>query len=139
MAAITAVLSLLHAGDEVIIPTNVYGGTYRVLAKVFDHFGIGYKVVDTQDLTAVEAAIGPHTAATLVESPANPLMTITDLAAISQIAHKHGLLSIVDNTFMTPYLQRPLELGADIVLHSATKYLGGHSDVVAGLVVVSNK
>ena len=136
MAAITAVLSLLHAGDEVIIPTNVYGGTYRVLDKVFNHFGITYRVVDTTDLDAVEAAIGPATKAALIESPANPLMTVTDLAAVSEIAHRHGLLSIVDNTFMTPYLQRPLELGADIVLHSATKYLGGHSDVVAGLVVV---
>ena len=139
MAAITAVLSLLHAGDEVIIPTNVYGGTYRVLDRVFNHFGITYRVVDTTDLAAVEAAISPATKAALIESPANPLMTVTDLAAVSEIAHRHGMLSIVDNTFMTPYLQRPLELGADIVLHSATKYLGGHSDVVAGLVVVKSQ
>lgn len=139
MAAITAVLSLLKTGDEVLIPTNVYGGTYRVLAQVFNHFGIGYRVVDTTDLEAFEAAISPATRAVLIESPANPLMTITDLEAVSTIAHAHGLLVVVDNTFMTPYLQRPLELGADIVVHSATKYLGGHSDLVAGLVVVSTE
>lgn len=139
MAAITAVLSLLSAGDEVIIPTNVYGGTYRVLNQVFNRFGLTFRVVDTTDPANVEAAIGPHTAATLVESPANPLMTVTDLAAVSRVAHEHGLLSIVDNTFMTPYLQRPLELGADVVVHSATKYLGGHSDVVAGLAVVASQ
>lgn len=139
MAAITAVLSLLSAGDEVIIPTNVYGGTYRVLNQVFNRFNLTFRVVDTTDPANVEAAIGPNTKATLVESPANPLMTITDLAEISRIAHEHGLLSIVDNTFMTPYLQRPLELGADIVVHSATKYLGGHSDVVAGLAVVASQ
>lgn len=139
MAAITAVLSLLHAGDEVLIPTNVYGGTYRVLSRVFDHFAIGYRVVDTSSPHNFEREIRPTTKAVLVESPANPLMTITDLAAIAAVAREHGVLSIVDNTFMTPYLQRPLELGADIVLHSATKYLGGHSDLVAGLVVVSTQ
>ena len=137
MAAITAVLSLLNQGDEVIIPTNVYGGTYRVLDKVFNHFGITYRIVDTTQPYEFEHAIGPRTRAVLVESPANPLMSVTDLAAIADVAREHNVLSIVDNTFMTPWLQRPLELGADIVLHSATKYLGGHSDVVAGLVVVS--
>lgn len=137
MAAITAVLSLLNQGDEVIIPTNVYGGTYRMLDKVFNHFGITYRMVDTIQPYEFEHAIGPRTRAVLVESPANPLMSVTDLAAIADVAREHNVLSIVDNTFMTPWLQRPLELGADIVLHSATKYLGGHSDVVAGLVVVS--
>jgi cystathionine beta-lyase len=137
MAAITAVLSLLSQGDEVIIPTNVYGGTYRVLDKVFNHFGITYRMVDTTQPYEFEHAIGPRTRAVLVESPANPLMSVTDLAAIADVAREHNVLSVVDNTFMTPWLQRPLELGADIVLHSATKYLGGHSDVVAGLVVVS--
>lgn len=137
MAAITAVLSLLNQGDEVIIPTNVYGGTYRVLDKVFNHFGITYRIVDTTQPYEFEHDIGPRTRAVLVESPANPLMSVTDLAAIADVAREHNVLSIVDNTFMTPWLQRPLELGADIVLHSATKYLGGHSDVVAGLVVVS--
>ena len=138
MAAITAVLSLFKTGDEVLISSNVYGGTYRVLDKVFKPFGLTYAIVDTSDARAVEAAITPKTAAILVESPANPLMTVTDLGMIAGVAKAHGLLSIVDNTFMTPYLQRPLEQGADIVIHSATKYLGGHSDLVAGLAVVKD-
>lgn len=139
MAATTAVLSLLHSGDRVLISSNVYGGTFRVLAKVFNHFNINYSIADTTDFKAFEDAITPDVKAVMIESPANPLMTVTDIRAISEISHKHNLLVIVDNTFMTPYLQRPLELGADIVVHSATKYLGGHSDVVAGLAVVSTK
>ena len=139
MAAITAVLSLFKSGDEVIISSNVYGGTFRVLDKVFNNFGLLYKIVDTTDPENLGNSITGRTKAILVESPANPLLTITDLAAVSGIAKEHGLLTIVDNTFMTPYLQRPLELGADIVLHSATKYLGGHSDLVAGLVVVKDR
>ncbi len=139
MAATTAVLSLLHSGDRVLISSNVYGGTFRVLDKVFNHFNILYSIADTTDLNTFEQAITPEVRAVMIESPANPLMTVTDIAAVAQIAHQHGLLVIVDNTFMTPYLQRPLELGADIVVHSATKYLGGHSDVVAGLAVVSTK
>lgn len=137
MAAITAVLSLLNSGDRVLISSNVYGGTFRVLDKVFNHFGITYTIADTADLSVFETQITPDTKAVIIESPANPLMTVTDIAAVSEIAHQHGLLVIVDNTFMTPYLQKPLALGADIVVHSATKYLGGHSDVVAGLAVVS--
>ncbi len=139
MAAITAVLSLFKSGDEVIISSNVYGGTFRVLDKVFNNFGLTYKIVDTTDLKNLENNISSRTVAILVESPANPLLTITDLAAVSAIAKGHGLLTIVDNTFMTPYLQRPIELGADIVIHSATKYLGGHSDLVAGLVIVKDR
>ena len=139
MAAITAVLQLFQSGDKVLISSNVYGGTYRVLDKVFKPFGLNYGIVDTSDPAALDAAITEDVAAILVESPANPLMTVTDLAGVSRIAHAHGVLSIVDNTFMTPYLQRPLELGADIVIHSATKYLGGHSDLVAGLVVVRDE
>ena len=138
MAAITAVLSLFRSGDKVLISSNVYGGTYRVLDKVFKQFGLGYGIVDTTDPAAIEAAIAPEVVAILVESPANPLMTVTDLKLVAQIARAHGMLTIVDNTFMTPYLQRPLELGADIIVHSATKYLGGHSDVVAGLAVVKD-
>ena len=139
MAATTAVLSLLHAGDKVLISSNVYGGTFRVLNQVFDHFGITYAIADTTDGAAFEAAITPDVKAVMIESPANPLMTVTDIALIADISHRHDLLVIVDNTFMTPYLQKPLSLGADIVVHSATKYLGGHSDVVAGLAVVSTK
>ncbi|MDD6882481.1 MAG: PLP-dependent aspartate aminotransferase family protein [Eubacteriales bacterium] len=138
MAAITAVLSLFRAGDRILISSNVYGGTYRVLDKVFRQFDIRYGIVDTTDLSALESAIAPDVKAILVESPANPLMTVTDLAAVSALAKGYGILSIVDNTFMTPYLQQPLKLGADIVIHSATKYLGGHSDLVAGLVLVNS-
>lgn len=139
MAATTAVLSLLGSGDRVLISSNVYGGTFRVLDKVFDHFGITYTISDTTDPAAFERDITPDVKAVMIESPANPLMTVTDIKAVADISHKHGLLVIVDNTFMTPYLQKPLDLGADIVVHSATKYLGGHSDVVAGLAVVSTK
>jgi cystathionine beta-lyase len=139
MAAITAVLSLFKSGDKIIISSNVYGGTFRVLDKVFNNFEITYSIEDTTDLKQLETKITPDVKAIYIESPANPLMTITDLKAVSELAHKHGLLSIVDNTFMTPYLQRPIEHGADIVLHSATKYLGGHSDLVAGLAVVNDE
>ena len=139
MAAITAVLSLLQSGDRVLISSNVYGGTFRVLDKVFDHFGITYTIADTANIANYEAQITADVKAVIIESPANPLMTVTDIAAVAQVSHQHGLLVIVDNTFMTPYLQKPLELGADIVVHSATKYLGGHSDVVAGLAVVSSE
>ena len=139
MAAITAVLSLFRTGDTVLISSNVYGGTFRVLDKIFKNFGIGYSIEDTTNLKALEDRITPDVKAILVESPANPLLTVTDLAAVAEIARKHGILTIVDNTFMTPYLQRPIELGADIVIHSATKYLGGHSDVVAGLAVVNDR
>ena len=138
MAAITAVLSLFSTGDRILISSNVYGGTFRVLDKVFNHFGISYSIEDTTDIKGLEDKITDDVRAILVESPANPLLTVTDLGAVSRLVAKHGILSIVDNTFMTPYLQRPLELGADIVIHSATKYLGGHSDVVAGLVAVND-
>ncbi|QIB67975.1 PLP-dependent transferase [Aminipila butyrica] len=139
MAAITAVLSLFKAGDKVIISSNVYGGTFRVLDKIFKNFGIGYSIEDTTDLDGLDQSITADVKAIYVESPANPLMTVTDLKAVSAITKRHGILSIVDNTFMTPYLQRPIESGADIVIHSATKYLGGHSDLIAGLVVANNK
>lgn len=139
MAAISTVLMLFSAGDEVIVSNNVYGGTYRVLDKVFKKLGITSKFVDTSVKDDVIANITENTKAIFFETPTNPLMTITDIREISSIAKEHGILSIVDNTFMTPYFQRPIELGADIVVHSATKYLGGHSDVVAGLVVVNDE
>ncbi len=137
MAATTAVLSLFEKGSRVVISSNVYGGTFRVLDKVFKNFGINYTISDTTDLEAFENDITDDVKAIMIESPANPLMTVTDIKAVAEIAHKHGALVIVDNTFMTPYLQKPLSLGADIVVHSATKYLGGHSDVVGGLAVVN--
>ena len=139
MAAITAVLQLFKSGDRILISSNVYGGTYRVLDKVFKQFGLTYDYVDTSDIASIEAAITDDVRAILVETPANPLMTVTDLRMVSSIAKARGIWHIVDNTFMTPYLQRPLELGADIVIHSATKYLGGHSDLVAGLAVVRSE
>lgn len=139
MAALTAVLSLFKSGDKIIISSNVYGGTFRVLDKIFKNFNISYSIEDTTDLEGLDKKITDDVKAILVETPANPLLTITDLEGIAKIAIKHGILSILDNTFMTPYLQRPIEQGIDIVVHSATKYLGGHSDVVAGLAVVHNK
>ncbi|MFA6728800.1 MAG: PLP-dependent aspartate aminotransferase family protein [Prevotella sp.] len=139
MAAITAILSLFKSGDRIIISSNVYGGTFRVLDKIFLNFGIKYSIEDTTDLKSLNNKIGPDVKAILIESPANPLMSITDINGISKITREHGIYTIVDNTFMTPYLQRPLDLGADIVVHSATKYLGGHSDLIAGLVVVNSK
>ena len=138
MAAITAVLSLFRAGEKVLISSNVYGGTYRVLDRVFSAFDLRYAIADTNDLSLLEKEITPDVKAILVESPANPLMTITDIQGVAELAKRHEVLTIVDNTFITPYLQKPLTLGADIVLHSGTKYLGGHSDVIAGLVAVKD-
>lgn len=135
LAAITTVLFLFNAGDRILISSNVYGGTFRLLDKVFLRFGLNYSVVDTSDLKAVEEALTRDVRAVLIETPANPLLTITDIEAVSTLVRGRGILTIVDNTFMTPYLQQPLLLGADIVVHSATKYLAGHSDVIAGLVV----
>ena len=139
MAAITAVLFLFKAGDKLLLSRNVYGGTFRVLDRVFRDFGLTYEMVDTSDLNVLESKISPQVKGLLIESPANPLLTVTDIAAAAAVAHRHGLLTIVDNTFMTPYLQRPLALGADVVVHSATKYLGGHSDLVAGLAVAGDE
>lgn len=139
LAAINTVLSLFKSGDKLVVSDNIYGGTFRILDNVFRNFGITYKIVDTSDLKATEEAIDEDVKAVYVESPANPLLTVTDIAAVSEIAHRHGKLLIVDNTFLTPYLQRPITLGADIVIHSGTKYLGGHSDTISGLVVVNEK
>ena len=139
MAASTAVISLFKSGDKIIISSNVYGGTFRVLDKIFKSFGITYSIEDTSNLKTLEQKITSDVKAIWVESPANPLLTITDLEGVAKLAKKHKILSIVDNTFMTPYIQRPIEKGIDIVVHSATKYLGGHSDLVAGLAVVNDK
>lgn len=138
MAATSSVMMLFSKGDHVILTDDVYGGTFRVISKVLNRFGIEATFVDTGDLTNVEAAIQENTKAIFLETPTNPLLKITDIEAISKFAKEKGLLTIVDNTFMTPYFQQPISLGADIVVHSATKYLGGHSDVVAGLVVVNS-
>ncbi|KYD11074.1 bifunctional cystathionine gamma-lyase/homocysteine desulfhydrase [Heyndrickxia sporothermodurans] len=139
MAAITAVMNLFSSGDHIIATDDVYGGTFRVMTKVLNRFNLDVTFVDTSDLEAVKNAVQPNTKAIYVETPTNPLLKITDIRAVNGIAKEKGLKLIVDNTFSTPYWQNPLDLGADIVLHSATKYLGGHSDVVAGLVVVKDE
>ncbi len=138
MAAITAVLTLFGKGDKILISSNIYGGTYRVLDKVFKNFGLQYEIVDTNDGQEVTGKLDDSVKAIFIETPTNPLMSITDIAKIAALAREKNVLTIVDNTFMTPYLQKPIELGADIVVHSATKYLGGHSDLVAGIVVVNS-
>ncbi|MCP3028867.1 bifunctional cystathionine gamma-lyase/homocysteine desulfhydrase [Halobacillus sp. A5] len=139
MAAITAVMMTFKQGDHVIFTDDVYGGTYRFVSKVINRFGIESSFVDTSETANIEAAITDKTKAVYVETPTNPLLKITDMKKVAELAKSRGLTFIVDNTFSTPYWQNPLEAGADIVIHSATKYLGGHSDVVAGLVVVNSE
>ena len=139
MAAISSVMMLFSKGDHVVLTDDVYGGTYRVITKVLNRFGITATFVDSSDVSKVEEAIEENTKAIFLESPTNPLLKITDIEAVAKLAREKGLLTIVDNTFMTPYFQQPIAQGADIVLHSATKYIGGHSDVVAGLVVVATE
>lgn len=138
MAAIHAVFSLFNSGDHIILTDDVYGGTYRIATKVLSRLGLSSTFVDTTNLEEIEKAVKPNTKALFVETPTNPLLKVTDIAAVSGWAKSRKLLFIVDNTFSTPYWQTPIMLGADIVLHSATKYIGGHSDVVAGLAVVSS-
>lgn len=139
MAAISSVFLLFSAGDHLVVSEDVYGGTFRILTRVLSRFGIEASFVDTTKPELVEAAIKPTTKGIYLETPSNPTLKVTDLQTVCAIAQKHGLLSIVDNTFLTPYYQRPLELGADIVIHSATKFIGGHSDVVAGLAVTRDE
>ena len=138
MAAIDAVIKLLQPGDEVISTNDLYGGTYRIFTKVFASYGITFHFVPMGDIAAVENHINSNTKLLWVETPTNPLMQVIDIKAMSAIAKGNNLLLAVDNTFASPYLQRPLELGADMVMHSATKYLGGHSDVVLGALVVND-
>jgi cystathionine gamma-synthase len=139
MAAEDVVLRTLRAGDHVVIGTDAYGGTFRIVSKVYEPMGITWTSVDLADLDAVRAAMRAETRLVWVETPTNPLLTIVDIAALSAIAHERGARCVVDNTFATPYLQRPLGLGADVVIHSTTKYLGGHSDVVGGFVATSDR
>lgn len=139
MAAITALFMTLNSGDEVIISNNVYGGTFRVLNKVFSNLNINHKVVNTSNLDEIEKNINSKTKIVFIETPTNPLLGITDIESVSKITKEKDVLLVVDNTFMTPYLQKPLDLGADVVIHSATKYLGGHSDLVAGLLIVKDE
>jgi cystathionine beta-lyase len=139
MAAISTAFLLLSAGDHAIVPKNVYGGTFRILTQVLGRFGIEHTFVDTTNLDEVEQAIRPNTKVIYVETPSNPTLAVTDIRAIVALAKAHRCLTFVDNTFMTPVFQRPLELGADLVLHSATKFISGHSDVVAGLAVAGSE
>ncbi|HZP30031.1 MAG TPA: cystathionine gamma-synthase [Acidimicrobiia bacterium] len=138
MAAEDAVFRLLGPGDHVVIPDDAYGGTYRLVSKVLARAGIEWSAVDLTDPAALDAAWRDETRLVWVETPTNPLLTIVDIAAVATAAHARGARVVVDNTFATPYLQRPLELGADVVVHSSTKYLGGHSDVVGGFVAVAD-
>ncbi|WP_251942427.1 bifunctional cystathionine gamma-lyase/homocysteine desulfhydrase [Staphylococcus sp. Marseille-Q5304] len=138
MAAISAVIMLLDEGDHLLINSDVYGGTYRALTKVFTRYGIKVDFIDTTQIDSVESYIKPETKMLYIETPSNPLLRVTDIKKTAEIAKKHNLISVVDNTFMTPYFQNPLTFDIDIVLHSATKYIGGHSDVVAGLVATNN-
>ncbi|PSL49586.1 cystathionine gamma-lyase [Chitinophaga niastensis] len=139
LAATDGVMKLLSPGDEVIATNDLYGGTYRIFTKVFERYGIKFTFIGMEDAKNIEAHITPQTKMIWLETPTNPLLKIIDIAACAQIARKNEIMLCVDNTFASPYLQNPLDLGADIVLHSATKYLGGHSDVVHGVVIVKNE
>ncbi|HEU4476893.1 MAG TPA: aminotransferase class I/II-fold pyridoxal phosphate-dependent enzyme, partial [Pyrinomonadaceae bacterium] len=139
MAAIDATLRLVKAGDHVVVSDNTYGGTFRLFTKVLANYNIEFDFVDTSDALNVESAIKPNTKMVFIETPTNPVMIVTDLKEVSEIAHRSGARVVCDNTFMSPYLQRPLDYGVDIVVHSTTKYLNGHSDGIGGIVVLNNE
>ncbi|HEV2843654.1 MAG TPA: PLP-dependent aspartate aminotransferase family protein, partial [Thermoanaerobaculia bacterium] len=137
MSAIACLMTAVQAGDHVVVSRNVYGGTYRYFTRVLERYGLRFSWVDTTDLAAVAAALEPTTRMVYLETPTNPVMDITDIAAVAEIAHAHGAKVAVDNTFLSPYLQRPLGLGADYVVHSTTKFLNGHSDSIGGALIAS--
>lgn len=139
MAALQTIFAMFSTGDHLIVSLDLYGGTYRLIERILSKFGITASYVDTNDIDAMSQLCTPNTKAVLIETPTNPLMMITDIERVCAWAKAKGLLTIVDNTLLTPYFQRPIELGADIVVHSATKYLGGHNDVLAGLIVTKGK
>ncbi|WP_298417459.1 cystathionine gamma-synthase [uncultured Kordia sp.] len=139
LAAIDAILKLLKTGDEVISTNDLYGGTYRLFTKIFENYGIKFHFIGMENAANIESYINKNTRLLWVETPTNPMMNIIDIEATAAVAKKHNVMLAVDNTFATPYLQRPLDLGADIVMHSATKYIGGHSDLVMGALVVKDK
>jgi cystathionine gamma-synthase len=139
MAALQTIFALFSQGDHLLVSLDLYGGTYRMLEQIMSRFGVTASYIDTDDLDALESHFKPNTKAVLVETPTNPLMMVTDIAKISAWAKRKDCLLIIDNTLLTPYFQRPIELGADIVIHSATKYLGGHNDVLAGLIVTKGE
>jgi cystathionine gamma-synthase len=138
LGAETTLLLLLNPGDHVVYMEDVYGGTFRLFDKVLKRYGLTFSAVDAADVDAVERSITPATKLVWLESPTNPLLRVVDIDAVSEVAHSHGAMVCVDNTFATPYLQQPLHLGADVVVHSSTKYIGGHSDVVGGAIMTSN-
>ncbi len=139
LAAMDAVIKLLKSGDEVIACNDLYGGSYRLLTKVYEKFGVRSRFVDMSDPAEVEKAMTPATKLIWIETPTNPMLHIVDIEALCAVAREHGIMTCVDNTFASPYLQNPLDLGADIVLHSATKYIGGHSDVIHGCLIVNDE
>ncbi len=139
MSATDAVLKLVKAGEHVILGDNTYGGTFRLFSKVLSNYGVEFDLVDTSDASNLEQAFKPNTKMVFVETPTNPIMTVTDLQAVSDIAHAHGAKVVCDNTYMSPYLQRPMEFGVDIVVHSTTKYLNGHSDSVGGFAALNDE
>jgi len=139
LAATDCLLRMFKAGDEIIAMDDLYGGTYRLFTRLYKDSGIKFHFVDMNDLEKFQSLINENTKLVWVETPTNPLMKLADIAAIAQITKKHNILFAIDNTFATPYLQKPLDLGADIVMHSATKYLGGHSDVIAGALIIKDK
>ncbi|QQS34034.1 MAG: cystathionine gamma-synthase [Acidobacteriota bacterium] len=138
MSAIDATLKLVKAGEHVILGHNTYGGTFRLFDRVLSDYGVEFDLADTSDIASLEGHFKPNTKMVFVETPTNPIMTLTDLAAVSELAHSRGAKVVCDNTFMSPYFQRPLDLGVDIVLHSTTKYLNGHSDSVGGFVALND-
>lgn len=135
LAATTTVSMLLNAGDHIVVTNNVYGGTFRYFDKILKRFGVSASWVDTSDLAVLRAALTPATKMIFIETPTNPMLNLTDLRGVAEIGRKHGAITVCDNTFMSPYFQRPLEHGIDLVLHSTTKYINGHSDVIGGIVV----
>ncbi len=139
MSAIDAVLKLVKSGDHVIVGDNTYGGTFRLFNKILSNYGIEFDYIDTSDAGNIEKAFKPNTKMVFVETPTNPVMTVTDLRAVSEVSHAHGAIVVCDNTFMSPYLQQPIEFGVDIVVHSTTKYLNGHSDSVGGFVALNDE
>src|SRR5436309_10149817 len=139
MAAIDATLRLIKAGDHVVVSDNTYGGTFRLFTRILSNYNVEFDFVDTSDITNVEAVIKQNTRMVFVETPTNPVMIVTDLQAVSDLAHSAGARVVCDNTFMSPFLQRPMEFGVDIVVHSTTKYLNGHSDGIGGIVVLNDE
>lgn len=137
-AANMALFTWLNSGDHVILMDDIYGGTFRIITTIFAKYGVEYDFIDMSDLEAVKKAIKPSTKMFFIETPSNPLMKVADISAIADIAHSINAIAVVDNTFLTPYFQKPLALGADVVVHSATKYLGGHNDIIAGIAVVKD-